>query len=172
MAKCGCAGTTCACKVTGSGGISVDGTGTTQDPYVVTLDDVAITGLLLADDTATINHTLTGSGTDLNPYVLSSVVVTGADVTSVPTTGGSTSIDAGTNLQYFDHAATIASHTINLPDSTTSFLKEVTLVFRSIVTALTIAAPGTADVAGMPTTVAANGYIKVRLIGTTWRRVG
>jgi hypothetical protein len=99
-------------------------------------------------------------------------VVTGADVTSVPVTAGSTSIDGDTNLQYLDHAATIATHTINLPDSTTSFLKEVTIVSRSIITALTVAAPGTADVAGMPTTIAANGFLKVRLVGTTWRRVG
>ncbi len=170
--RCGCAGSTCACKVEGGAGVDVTGTGTVQDPYVVAITDLEIGDLVEVDDTTTVNLTKLGSGTDSDPIVLSATVVTGSDVTSTPSNGGSTNIDDDTNLQYFDHSGTIASHTINLPDTTNSFLKEVTFVFRSIITTLTVAAPGTTDVAGMPTTVAANGYFKVRLIGTTWRRVG
>lgn len=172
MAKCGCAGSTCGCKIAGSGGVEVTGTGTAQDPYVLTLGDITIDTLLTVDDTTSVNLTLLGSGETGDPYVLSAAVTPGVDVTSIPTTGGTTNIDDNESLHLFNHPSTIATHTISLSNSPSSLLKEVTIIATSIITTLTVAGEVGTTVAGAPTTLAANGYFKMRLVGTVWRRVG
>ncbi len=172
MARCGCAGTTCGCKVNAGSGIEVTGTGTAQDPYIISIDGLSIADTLEVDDTASINLTLNGAGTALDPYILSAVVSPGATVISTPTNGGTTAIDAGTRTQLLDHVATIAGHTITLPLTTTALEGEIKIIAVSAITALTVGGAVGTTVAGMPTTLAAGGYFRAQRIGTVWRRVG
>lgn len=172
MAKCGCAGTTCACKVTGTGSITVTGTGTAQDPYIVSLGTLDTNGTLAVADTASINMTLLGTGSIGDPYVVSGAVLVGANVTVAPTTGQTIVVDLGTNLQVINPAGTLAALTITLPATTGSFLSEVTILTTATLTSLTVNGAAGVTVAGAPTTLAANGYFKMRLVGTVWRRVG
>lgn len=171
IAKCGCSGTTCACKVQGTGSIAVTGTGTAQDPFIVSLGALNTNGTITVADTATIDFTILGTGTVGDPKVISGSVKVGANVTAAPTTGQTVTVDLGTNLQVLNAAGTLAALTLTLPATTNSFLSEITVVTTTAITALTVSGVGT-TVAGAPTTLAANGYFKMRLIGTVWRRVG
>lgn len=86
MARCGCAGGTCSCVVTGSGQISVTGTGTTSNPFVISGG-----GVLQVTDTSTVDLTLSGAGSGANPYSLSAAAVVSLDeLTDVVATGGAT----------------------------------------------------------------------------------
>lgn len=85
MARCGCTGTTCSCKIIGENGIVVRGAGTITNPYVIG------GGLaLIIQDTPSTNLTLLGSGTQGDPYILSAeTTLEFGDLTDVDTTGGS-----------------------------------------------------------------------------------
>jgi hypothetical protein len=172
MAKCGCAGGQCGCLVQGVGSISITGTGTQQDPYVVSLDGLDISDTVAVDDGTNIALTLGGSGTALDPYVISASLSVGATVTVTPTTGGTTTIDSGTRLEYMDHGSTIATQTIVLPTTSTAMEKEIKILAASEITTLTVSGDVGVTVVGMPTTLAANGYFRVQLIGTVWHRIG
>lgn len=171
MARC-CSGSSCGCRVTGTGGVSVTGTGTKTDPYVVGLGALSVGGLLVVDDTTSVDLTLGGSGTALNPYVLSAAVKVGATVASDPTNGGSTAIDALTRTQVLSHAAPIASHTITLPATSSALEREIKVVSLEGITALTVNGAVGVTVAGAPTALTAGQYFRMQLIGTVWRRVG
>jgi hypothetical protein len=71
MAKCGCAGGTCSCVLTGGTNVQVTGTGSSTNPYVVSATGTALTVV----DTPTIDLTLTGEGTSSSPLVLSGAFV-------------------------------------------------------------------------------------------------
>lgn len=172
MAKCGCAGTTCGCNFIGQGGITITGTGTAQDPYRVALGAISAAGLLTVDDTTSVDLTLLGTGTGLDPYVLSADVKVGAEVTSVPTNGNTTVIGTNENIHIFNPEGTIATHTITLPSTTTSFLKEITFTTSAAITALAVNGAGGTTVAGAPTGLAVNQFFRMRLVGGVWRRVG
>lgn len=66
MARCGCAGQSCGCLVISGVGATVSGSGTSQDPYVISLQGSRLSVI----DTSTINLTLTGTGEATSPYVL------------------------------------------------------------------------------------------------------
>jgi urease alpha subunit len=172
MAKCGCSGSTCGCKIQGSGGVTVTGIGTATDPYVLTLGAVDIGAMLVVNDSTSIDFTMTGDGTALDPLVLTGVVNPGATATATPTNASNTAIASTTRLQVLDHVATIASGTVTLPASSTALEKEVKIIALSEITALTVAGAVGTTVAGMPTTLAANAYFRAQLIGTVWRRIG
>ena len=70
MAKCGCGGSGCDCKIIGGGGVTVTGAGTPTNPYIITSG----ANTLIVTDTATLDLTLLGSGTTGDPYTLSGVV--------------------------------------------------------------------------------------------------
>lgn len=84
MARCGCTGTTCSCKIIGEGGINVRGAGTVTNPYVISGGTA-----LIVNDTASVNLTLLGSGSSTDPYLLTADVelALGA-LTDVDTSGG------------------------------------------------------------------------------------
>lgn len=172
IAKCGCAGTTCACRITGSGSVLITGTGTAQDPYVASLGSLTIATLLTISDSTSINLTLLGSGTALDPYVLSGVVTPGATVTVTPVTGGTTTIDSGTRTEVLSPAGTIATHTLTLPLTSNALEQEIKILATATITALTVNGAVGTTVAGAPTTLAANAYFRMQLIGTVWRRIG
>lgn len=65
MARCGCSGTSCSCLITGEGGISVTGSGSAANPYVITGG-----GALEVVDGLTVDLDLTGDGTIGSPYSL------------------------------------------------------------------------------------------------------
>jgi len=74
MRSCNCSGATCGCKVNGGTGISVSGTGTAADPYVINNVAADLGTAFTVSDTLTLDLTKAGSGTNLDPIVLSGVV--------------------------------------------------------------------------------------------------
>lgn len=172
MARCGCSGTTCGCLIIAGPGITVSGGGTKVDPYIVTASSEDIGGLLTVDDTVSMNFSLLGSGTTGDPYVLSAVPTFGGTTTATPASGGSTPIASTTRTLLLDHVATIATHTLTLPAASDSFEKIVRIVSASAVTTLTVSGAVGVTVAGAPTTLAANGFFTMMLIGSVWRRIG
>lgn len=114
--KCGCAGTTCSCKITGAGGISVTGAGTASNPYVISGG-----GGFTTQDTATVDLTLLGSGSTTDPFILSANVSLGlGDLTdvddSVTTAGYVLARDSGGGF-YFAPPATVAVGAISVGQS-------------------------------------------------------
>jgi hypothetical protein len=92
MACCGSAGK-CSCILQEGTGISVIGSGTTTDPYIIEATLVDLNNFLTVADTATVNLTLTGSGTTENPLQLraySTMRLT--DLLDVDDPGGSPSV--------------------------------------------------------------------------------
>lgn len=82
MARC-CGSTgTCACKIIGGGNTVVTGMGTSQDPFVITNE--AELGVL---DTKTFNLTLTGEGTNDNPWNLAVQLAGTAELSDLPDVG-------------------------------------------------------------------------------------
>src|SRR5690349_15326493 len=75
-----CCGLSCACQLSaGNAHISVSGTGTSTDPFVIT-GDVA----LQVVDTSTFNLTLTGSGTIASPWMLTVAYASTAKLDDIP----------------------------------------------------------------------------------------
>lgn len=172
MPKCGCAGSTCACKVEGTSPITVTGTGTTQDPYLVGIGDISVADTITVDDGTSITMSLLGSGTLADPYVISASLDPGATDVSTPTTGGTTTIDSTTLNHVLDFSTTIATHTITLPASSTALAHTVTIFSDGTITALTVNGAGSTTVVGAPTTLDTGCSFTMRLVGTTWRSVG
>ena len=85
MANCGC-GNTCNCVVSAGTGVTITGTGTPANPYVITAS--AAPGAISYRDTNTVDMTFTGAGTGASPFEVS------ADVKINPD-GGLTSSTAG-----------------------------------------------------------------------------
>lgn len=87
MARCGCGGQTCSCVVQGSGAISVLGSGSPTNPYIIS-GGASISVL----DTATIDLTKTGAGSAADPYILQADLVANlgdlANVDTSVTTAG------------------------------------------------------------------------------------
>lgn len=67
---CGCAGSSCSCKIVGGAGITVEGNGTIGSPYTIIAQSQAITGLIDVDSTSTVDLTITGQGTTPDPYLI------------------------------------------------------------------------------------------------------
>lgn len=77
MAKCNCAGSTCGCRVTAGAGITVGGTGTAVDPFVVRRNTAtdSVGAQVQVSDTTTVDMTKIGTGTAADPIILSAAVV-------------------------------------------------------------------------------------------------
>lgn len=94
-----CQGATCSCLIQGSSGVTVTGSGTSQDPYVI-----AGNAVLDVLDTTVFNLTLGGTGTPDDPYVLRvdyASTATLGDISDVnapaPTNGQVLGFDTTTN---------------------------------------------------------------------------
>lgn len=83
MARCGCSGTSCSCVIEGAGGVTVTGSGSVSNPYIVTGG-----GALTVVDGASVDLSLTGDGTLSSPYVLTAETTVGLeDLTDLDETG-------------------------------------------------------------------------------------
>jgi hypothetical protein len=71
MADCG--GGACSCLIQGGDGIIVSGAGTRQNPYLVRMDNPGLSESLRVQDTETVNLTLLGQGTPVDPFILSAL---------------------------------------------------------------------------------------------------
>jgi len=63
MPCCGGASGTCSCKIESGGGVSITGTGTASDPFVLTVD-ASLEGV----DNVTFDASVIGAGSELDPY--------------------------------------------------------------------------------------------------------
>lgn len=79
MARCCGSVGTCACKVEGGRGVTITGTGTAQDPFVIASDRA-----LDVEDTPTFNLVLTGNGTLQSPWLLHVEYAPTAQLTDLP----------------------------------------------------------------------------------------
>lgn len=69
MACKGCGSSSiCACSIVAGQGITIEGTGTPTNPYIVTASILDLTGVLRVRDTETVDLTLIGSGTTSDPF--------------------------------------------------------------------------------------------------------
>lgn len=86
MARCGCSGGSCSCLVTGSGAVTVTGTGSVNSPYIVSADlNLQVT------DTSTIDLAITGDGSVASPWTISAGALISLDeLTDVDTTSATT----------------------------------------------------------------------------------
>lgn len=70
MARCSCGGGTCSCVIEGGAGIVVGGAGSSGNPY--TIDATGdFTGSIIPVPTDTVLMSITGSGTDTDPILIS-----------------------------------------------------------------------------------------------------
>lgn len=84
MGRCGCASNVCTCTLIGGVGMSVAGSGTETDPYILT----GVPAKLQVIDSPSIDLTLTGNGADTTPYQLrADVAVAGLTTIQVADSG-------------------------------------------------------------------------------------
>jgi microcystin-dependent protein len=88
MARCGCASNVCTCTITGGVGVQVSGTGTSTDPYILGAQPT----VLQVADSASVDLTLTGNGSEAAPYLIR------ADLATTPNPGGN--VPAGCILDF------------------------------------------------------------------------
>jgi len=69
VADCGDGG--CSCRILSGDGVTVSGSGTLSNPYVVSSDFSGIAQSIQVNDTPTVNLTLRGAGTPTDPLILS-----------------------------------------------------------------------------------------------------
>lgn len=70
---CGCAGSSCGCKVIAGSDITVSGTGTAADPYIISATSTDISGTVEVDSTTTVTLKRLGAGSTADPYIISGV---------------------------------------------------------------------------------------------------
>ncbi|NEA39274.1 hypothetical protein [Streptomyces sp. SID11385] len=90
MPKCCSSRAGCSCVVTAGPGVTVDGTGSTAAPYVVSTDAGTPTPVQ-GQDTATVHTSVGGAGTEAAPYVVSADVILDPD----PPGGGDNLLQEG-----------------------------------------------------------------------------
>lgn len=66
MAKCGCSGNSCSCKIVAGRGTRVTGSGNLNNPYTIDAFPMSLT----VQDTPSINLTLTGTGLLSDPWTI------------------------------------------------------------------------------------------------------
>lgn len=69
--NCNCAGSSCGCKIQAGAAITISGTGSYSDPYIVTNSGASLGTALLVNDTSTLDMVKVGAGTNADPIILS-----------------------------------------------------------------------------------------------------
>lgn len=96
--RCDCAGSACSCLVTAGTGIAITGSGNPNNPYVITAT-TSLAGALAVRDTATVDMSAVGTGTVVDPYIISAVARVGVrnlidvDPADVPVAGDTMSFN-------------------------------------------------------------------------------
>lgn len=85
--SCGCASGTCSCAIISSdGSIQISGTGSLANRYDLSAGNISLAGRLLVQDTATVDLTLNGTGTQADPLIVSAdATLALGDLTNVDT---------------------------------------------------------------------------------------
>lgn len=174
MAKCGCAGGSCGCLVISGNGVAVSGSGSAQDPYVIS---AAAPGLQV-QDSSTIDMTVSGDGTALSPYVLRAEFI--GDIPTPDWTaassrtwsGGAVSLADVTKPATIRVSMTGSVTTVTLPTWLSSQSGTITLIISQDVTGgRTWIMPGTSafgiDVA-LSTAPSARDVISLFWTGVQW----
>ena len=68
--KCGCSGNSCSCKVIAGRGVKVRGTGAQNNPIVIDAFPLSLS----VQDSTSVDMTLTGTGTQADPWIISANV--------------------------------------------------------------------------------------------------
>jgi hypothetical protein len=85
MARCGCSGSTCSCKVIGGGLVNVSGSGSAANPYTISVEQA-----FSVSDSSTVDLTMTGTGSAGDPYTLSAdAAIDMVDIIDFDDSGGS-----------------------------------------------------------------------------------
>lgn len=158
--------------VAGDATIAVTGVGSAQAPFSIKFGVFEILSKLVATAGKFVDLTLTGAGTDVSPANFTVALHTGINDSSTPLTGTTVTPSADARTYTISPAGTIAALTVTLPATPTMLEYEMIIIATQTITTLTVAAAGSNTVANMPTTLAAGGVFRARLIGTVWRRVG
>lgn len=77
MPNCNCKGSVCGCSITAGTGINVSGSGTAQNPFVISRDTTGDSVLrqIKVTNTTSLRMKTTGLGTAADPLVLSGQVI-------------------------------------------------------------------------------------------------
>ncbi|MFJ5890279.1 hypothetical protein [Streptomyces californicus] len=98
MAKC-CGSPGCKCTVIAGPGVTVDGNGSPTTPYTISAPGAEPTALQAAG-TPTVDATVTGTGTDADPFMVSAAVV----LDPAPPQGGDNLLQAGADGLFLECA--------------------------------------------------------------------
>lgn len=74
MARCRCQSENCTCAVRPGAGVGITGSGSPNDPWVIS-SPPASSGTLRVQDTQTVDLVLSGTGTQSDPYTLRANVI-------------------------------------------------------------------------------------------------
>lgn len=107
MAKCGCAGSGCSCNIVAGRGVSLRGVGSISNPFVLEVEPVSFQ----VTDTPSVNLSLSGSGIEADPYVLSAEYVGGEVPVWVPSI--SDSWNGSVDLSSLTEPTTVRATLIN-----------------------------------------------------------
>lgn len=72
--NCNCAGQTCGCLVRAGAGIEVTGIGTADNPFIIRNIASDLATSLKVSNTTTLQLTMAGAGTNLDPFILQGAV--------------------------------------------------------------------------------------------------
>lgn len=142
--------------------------------YAQTIDSVALNPFALqlrAGSTAALAAAVTARTIQMD--VIDSEVPGVTVQTDAPLTGATVTPAPGVEVEYVNPAGTIAALTLNMPASPSDG-QPFTVSFDQVVTALTMAAPGSATIKGALTAATAKGFASWRYSkpDNTWYRVG
>lgn len=74
MPGCGCAGSSCSCKIEVGDGLRVNGLGTLTDPIRIELDAIGLSDTVLQfQDSASVDFTVIGAGVPGDPLIVTAV---------------------------------------------------------------------------------------------------
>lgn len=110
MPSC-CGSATCACKINAGTGIALTGTGSSQDPFIITSDRA-----LAVTDTTVFNLTLSGAGTIASPWTIQVDFAATAKLTNIPDVNA----PAPTNAQVLGWDSATSKWTARAPTTAAS----------------------------------------------------
>lgn len=99
--NCGCGGASCGCLIEAGNGITITGIGTAADPFRVTADIGDLDSAMSFQNSATVTWSITGSGTPIDPLVISATSLR-QNLPAYTTAGRPSAATAGVGGYYYD----------------------------------------------------------------------